>query len=91
LLEGVEYSPQMERVFVDILKEVCLKEENRNWESFYEGSEHYLAENKGQISFLEQSIVAIEVFLTIINHISLPKFMIYFLQIITKTFLSRLK
>ena len=60
LLEGVEYSPQMERVFVDILKEVCLKEENRNWESFYEVSEHYLAENKGQLSFLEQSIVAIE-------------------------------
>jgi len=60
LLEGVEYSPQMKRVFVDILNEVCKKEEKRNWESFYDISEHYLSENKGKLSFLEQSIVAIQ-------------------------------
>ncbi len=41
LLEGVEYSPQMERVFVDVLNEVCPKEENRNWESFKKISEKY--------------------------------------------------
>ncbi len=60
LLEGVEYTPQMERVFVDILNEVCVKEENRNWESFYTVSEQYLEDKKGTMSFLEQSIIAVQ-------------------------------
>ena len=34
-LDGVEYSPQMERCFIDILKEVCPNSEKRNWDSFF--------------------------------------------------------
>ncbi len=60
LLEGVEYSPQMERVFVDILNLVCPKEENRNWDSFFTISEQYLTKNKDKLSFVEQSVVAIQ-------------------------------
>ncbi len=59
LLEGVEYSPQMERVFVDILNKICPKPEYRNWESFKVLSSQYLTENR-QIKFVEQSVVAIQ-------------------------------
>jgi len=58
LLEGVEYSPQMERVFVDILNEVCPKEENRNWESFKQISEKYGAENNDLM--YKKSVTAVQ-------------------------------
>ena len=58
LLEGIEYSPQMERVFVDILKIACSKVENRNWESFHEISEQYYL-NAKDLTF-KKSIIAIE-------------------------------
>ncbi|MHA1492150.1 MAG: ATP-binding protein [Promethearchaeota archaeon] len=58
LLEGIEYSPQMERVFVDILKIACSKAENRNWESFHEISEQYYL-NANDLTF-KKSIIAIE-------------------------------
>ena len=48
----------MERVFVDILNEVCPKPENRNWEKFFEISEKYYVENR-DITFLK-SVVAIQ-------------------------------
>jgi len=58
LLEGVEYSPQMERVFVDILNEVCPEEKNRNWEAFFSISEKYYAEHKDLM--FEKSVLAIQ-------------------------------
>ncbi|MCP6719590.1 MAG: DUF87 domain-containing protein [Patescibacteria group bacterium] len=42
LFEGVEYSPQMERVFVDILNRVCKDPEKRSWDKFYEEAKGYL-------------------------------------------------
>ena len=42
LFEGVEYSPQMERVFVDILNRVCRDPEKRSWAKFYEEAKEYL-------------------------------------------------
>lgn len=44
LFEGVEYTPQMERVFTDILKRVCDDPAKRNWKAFYEDSEKYYEE-----------------------------------------------
>ncbi|MFX1568122.1 MAG: ATP-binding protein [Promethearchaeota archaeon] len=44
LFEGVEYTPQMERVFTDILKRVCEDPAKRKWKAFYEESEIYYAE-----------------------------------------------
>jgi len=58
LLEGVEYSPQMERVFVDVLNEVCPKEENRNWESFKKISEKYYVTYKDLM--FKKSIMAVQ-------------------------------
>ena len=58
LLEGVEYSPQMERVFVDILNEVCPKEENRNWEAFKQISEKYGAQNNDLM--YKKSVTAVQ-------------------------------
>ncbi len=58
LLEGVEYSLQMERVFVDVLNEVCPKEENRNWESFKKISEQYYVTYKDLM--FKKSIMAVE-------------------------------
>ena len=43
MLENIDYSPQMERVFVDILNQVCPKEENRNWEKFFSVFDEYYA------------------------------------------------
>ena len=58
LLEGVEYSPQMERVFVDILNDVCPKGENRNWEAFKQISEKYGAENSDLM--YKKSVTAVQ-------------------------------
>ncbi len=58
MFEGVEYSPQMQRVFVDILNEVCLKESNRNWEAFSKIGEKYHIENKDMT--VQKSVAAIQ-------------------------------
>jgi hypothetical protein len=58
LLEGVEYSPQMERVFVDILNQVCLNLENRNWEMFDEICVQYLKDQKDMT--IQKSIYAVQ-------------------------------
>ena len=44
LLENVDYSPQMERVFIDILNEICPKKENRSWDKFFSEFETYYAQ-----------------------------------------------
>jgi len=46
LLENVDYSPQMERVFIDILYHICPKEENRSWEKFFSEFEKYYAKQE---------------------------------------------
>ncbi len=58
MFEGIEYSPQMERIFVDILNKVCRKKENRNWERFQEICRFNLEHSKDPT--LEKSIQAIE-------------------------------
>ncbi len=58
MFEGIEYSPQMERVFVDILNKVCGKHENRNWKRFQEICRYNMEHSKD--STLEKSIQAIE-------------------------------
>ncbi len=42
LFEGVEYTPQMERVFVDVLNRVCKDPKKRSWDKFYEEAKEYL-------------------------------------------------
>ncbi|MEE9378531.1 MAG: DUF87 domain-containing protein [Candidatus Lokiarchaeia archaeon] len=66
--EDKEFSPQMERVFVDILVQMCKNEKNRNWEAFKRLSKEYLSKNSSIFNgadtrggwTIEQSIFAIE-------------------------------
>ena len=46
LLENVDYSPQMEKVFIDILYGICPKEENRNWDKFFSEFDKYYAKQE---------------------------------------------
>ena len=66
--EDKEFTPQMERVFVDILVQMCKNEKNRNWEAFKRLSKEYLSKNSSIFNgantrggwTIEQSIFAIE-------------------------------
>jgi len=46
LLENVDYSPQMEKVFIDILYRICPKEENRSWDRFFSEFDKYYAKQE---------------------------------------------
>ena len=58
--ESAEFSPQMERVLVDILIEVCSKTELQNWKGFYNQCENYVNSHKMIIPMVEQSLVSIQ-------------------------------
>jgi len=57
-LDGVEYSPQMERCFIDILKEVCPNSEKRNWDDFFKIISNYTRKTTDQT--IKKSLLAIE-------------------------------
>jgi hypothetical protein len=50
----------MEKVLVEILMEVCQKEEFQNWEGFEYFCEKYLRENKTSIPMLNQTLISIK-------------------------------
>ncbi|MHA1723404.1 MAG: ATP-binding protein, partial [Promethearchaeota archaeon] len=58
MFEDIEYSPQMERMFIQILYKTCIKEENRNWNQFQLICKNVLV-NSSDPS-LQKSIMAIE-------------------------------
>ncbi|MBA7635065.1 hypothetical protein ES703_42665 [subsurface metagenome] len=58
LLENVDYSPQMERVFVDILNTVIKTPKHRSWFAFKKVSEMYLADAT-DITF-KKSVIAVQ-------------------------------
>ncbi len=66
--EDKEFSPQMERVFVDILVQMCKHEKNRSWEAFKRLSQEYFSTNSSLYNTIdrkvggsiEQSIYAIQ-------------------------------
>ena len=58
--ENTEFSPQMEKVLVDILIDVCQKEKFQNWEGFEYFCEKYLRENKTSIPMLNQTLISIK-------------------------------
>ncbi|TKJ23932.1 MAG: hypothetical protein CEE43_01855 [Promethearchaeota archaeon Loki_b32] len=55
-----EFTPQMQKVLVDILTEVCSSKEYQSWEGFYEKCEEYLQKEKRNIPFLDQSIISVK-------------------------------
>ncbi len=62
--ENVDYSPQMEKYFVEILERVCKDEKKRSWEGFHKESQLYKIqkkrENRDLSHTIEMSITAIE-------------------------------
>lgn len=57
--ESSEFSPQMEKVLVDILKTVCKEPEKQNFFAFEKEIENYRVRFKNQIPMLEQTIISI--------------------------------
>ena len=59
LQESSEFSPQMEKVLVDILKGVCKEPNKRNFSTFEKEIENYRMNFKNQIPMLDQTIISI--------------------------------
>lgn len=57
---NVEFSPQMEKVLVEILIEICQNEKYRCWSSFEEACVNYLRKNKMKIPMLSQTLISVK-------------------------------
>ncbi|MFX1296104.1 MAG: helicase HerA domain-containing protein [Promethearchaeota archaeon] len=55
-----EFSPQMEKVLVDILTNVCSNPQYQSWKGFFDQCEEYLKNQKNYIPMLHQSLVSIQ-------------------------------
>ncbi|MFX0043456.1 MAG: ATP-binding protein [Candidatus Hodarchaeota archaeon] len=58
--DSSEYSPQMEKVLVEILANVCQSKNLQNWKGFEYYCEEYLKKNKGNIPMLSQTLISIK-------------------------------
>jgi hypothetical protein len=58
--EQAEFSPQMEKVLIEILTKVCQSKEFQNWKGFNYFCEEYLRENKTSIPMLNQTLISIK-------------------------------
>ena len=54
-----EYSPQMERVLIDILTQVCENKDFRSWEGFQECCDTYLKDERDKIPMLKQTLISL--------------------------------
>ncbi len=54
-----EYSPQMEKVLVDILTKVCENNQFQSWKGFYKYCKGYAQNKKNKIPMLSQTIISI--------------------------------
>jgi hypothetical protein len=60
LEETAEYSPQMQKVLVEILAAVCKSEKYQSWEGFFRACDLYLEKNQRQIPMLSQTLISIK-------------------------------
>jgi len=58
--ETAEFSPQMEKVLVDILVKVCKNKNFQNWKGFEYFCKDYLDKNKDKIPMLSQTLISIK-------------------------------
>lgn len=58
--DTAEYSPQMQKVLVDILIDVCKNREYRNWKGFYMKCTEYLKNKQKSIPMLAQTLISIK-------------------------------
>jgi len=59
-LDETEFSPQMEKVLVEILINMCQNEENQNWKGFEYYSNIYLKNKQKEIPMLNQTLISIK-------------------------------
>jgi len=57
---NAEYTPQMQKILIDIITIACSNKKYQNWEGFYEQCEKYKKKQKNKIPWLEQSIISIQ-------------------------------
>jgi len=60
LEENAEFSPQMEKVLVEILVKVCENKNFQNWKGFEYFCKDYLKKNKENIPMLNQTLISIK-------------------------------
>lgn len=58
--ENAEFSPQMEKVLVEILVNVCESKDFQSWKGFEYFCQEYLKKNKNQIPMLNQTLISIK-------------------------------
>ncbi|MFX0106172.1 MAG: ATP-binding protein [Candidatus Hodarchaeota archaeon] len=58
--ESSEFSPQMEKVLVEILVKVCENKNFQNWKGFEYFCKDYLKKNKNTIPMLNQTLISIK-------------------------------
>ena len=58
--DNAEYSPQMERVLIEILTNVCENKDVQSWEGFEKNCEDYLENNKTKIPMLKQTLISLK-------------------------------
>jgi hypothetical protein len=58
--ENSEFSPQMEKVLVEILVKVCQSKDFQSWKGFECFCQEYLKKNKNQIPMLNQTLISIK-------------------------------
>ena len=57
--DKAEYSPQMERVLIDILTQTCENKDFRSWEGFQECCGTYLKNERDKIPMLKQTLISL--------------------------------
>jgi len=57
--EAAEFSPQMEKVLVEILTKVCQNKKFQSWQGFYDYCKGYAKNKKNEIPMLSQTIISI--------------------------------
>jgi len=57
--DNSEYSPQMERVLIDILTRVCKNKNFRSWEGFQKCCGIYLKDERDKIPMLKQTLISL--------------------------------
>lgn len=57
--ENAEFSPQMEKVLVEILTKVCQNRKFQSWKGFYDYCKGYAKNKKDEIPMLSQTLISI--------------------------------
>jgi len=57
--DAAEFSPQMEKVLVEIITKVCQNKKFQSWQGFYDYCKEYAKNKKAEIPMLSQTIISI--------------------------------